>query len=1717
MDIDNQINTGQVLLKSRSDWPYWYAQLELHARDKAVWDQVNPEDETVLPIDDQEPLYPELPPEPEIVQPLSSTATTEQRAQQEDAIIQYEHKLAVRKSAIATHQEDVRKYKVATSRWTRTVAKLSNLRDWINKTVSHDLMAPAAIKMLNRKQFTPQELIRILKNDLAPTDSVTMHLVRQQYRAHLEKARNGRITPDKWFNDWQVLYGKAQAFKVIEVEGQLAMTDFLDALSVRIAPEWARSMRQDIIKDAALNRPMLSMDDLAKIFTLTLQERAIDTQKGRSTSVYATFGGSGSTNEKTLGRTKNKCPCKKDGIHPWQPIECRRLQTAVTGSSPEGSIPIKLLEIDKKKITARLNSKEWSTLRNTINQSGWETAPVNKLGSTGTKYPGTLTAALIDPTEFTNESAQGVYSTSYPAHPLSKCTILDGGGAIHLVNDRDLLVPGTFKKSESIDTVEAGTQSLPVSGYGDRLLKGILNGTKGPRTEDLLLNNVKVVEGFHVNIVSEARLKKVGIWYLGLDSTLRYGSFKDHVVLTHLHCAHNLTFIEYNKVGRYSNAPALVNAVKRSWKAQTRSDVEHLWHKRSGHLGQRALQALVKAAQNVQIEGTKRSHCAECATTHASQVISRRPRERSPRPFYRISWDLFDMPTGRLNEEWSLIIKDDYSGKLYNQNLQSKTLSEIMRVIEAFVAWIERKYQLLIVQIHQDNDTATLPWRGRSRYEEWAEYKGIKILHPPPYTHQPNGSAERAGQELITKSIKMRLGANLPAKLWPLIMDAAAYLHSISPLPIHQYRSPNEVLESWFRQYFRWYEPVLIRHRTADLRPDWSGIYAYGCRAYPLNRDRAAGRDKRGFKVNPRAHIGYLVGYRASNIYHIWVPTLDQVITSRDVTFDESLFYEGNPETEMPKEQAIKLVEILHNGELTDPGQDIDIPVLEDQEAAAQNTLEQATEQDLGGEQDDELIIEVGQPNDQQVDQADTTRVANTASEQLRIRAGLNKKTGLATPEMTPEPAPLGRSDQSNRRGTDSDQALQRPGRDHSSNTRDRSRSHGLRQERPINPTSRPVGLDSDTTDEVGSQTQIPPTRSSRRQRGVAPEINRYPGVYMPLRNRKKKDPDDQMGGGGKPGGVHALIADLKEDQWSDFHQTLIPGVVYDWDDRASYKTLNSVVMSAMLKVPVALKITDRKHRDDLQDPPTSWKQLLQHQMGQLFKEAAIKEIEQLRKKGTWTEIPRSQSIDRPLPLKWVWTYKYDQDGYFLKCKARIVVRGDLQEKDTLNSTYAATLAAKSFRTAMAIAAQFDLEIMQYDVVGAFLNAMITSENPVICEMPDGFKKDGICAKLNRALYGLRDSPLLWYEEFSRTLRSRNLTSAKEEPCLFFDQDRKILILFYVDDILLIYHKDYEQETHKIWDKVKEKYEIQDQGPVEWFLGVRVIRNRQDRTITLVHDTYIDKITKKFDLGDGSFPPTPLPSEELIKNTGEATKQRIKSYQERVGSVLYTAIMLRPDIAFAVSKLSHFLTNPSDQHFKAVERVIMYLYRTRWEAIQYGNYNGPDLTICGDASFADDPETRRSSHGYIAMLFGGAILWKAARQNTITTSTTEAELLALEHVTKEAMALKRFFKELTIDLGELWTVWCDNQQTIRLVVGKNERITTRLRHVDIQNMWLRQEHAKGSFQVEYLETSIMPADGLTKSLTHQQFERFKLLLNLKDSSKTITGIEKKRSFLLTKR
>ena len=83
-------------------------------------------------------------------------------------------------------------------------------------------------------------------------------------------------------------------------------------------------------------------------------------------------------------------------------------------------------------------------------------------------------------------------------------------------------------------------------------------------------------------------------------------------------------------------------------------------------------------------------------------------------------------------------------------------------------------------------------------------------------------------------------------------------------------------------------------------------------------------------------------------------------------------------------------------------------------------------------------------------------------------------------------------------------------------------------------------------------------------------------------------------------------------------------------------------------------------------------------------------------------------------------------------------------------------------------------------------------------------------------------------------------------------------------------------------------------------------------------------------------------------------------------------------------------------------------------------------------------------------------------------STIEAELLSLSYIAKETMALKRLFRDIGLDLGELWNIYYDNQQTIRLVIEESIRLSTKLCYIDIYNMWLKQEYLVGSFRVTYM-------------------------------------------------
>src|SRR5437762_62777 len=246
-----------------------------------------------------------------------------------------------------------------------------------------------------------------------------------------------------------------------------------------------------------------------------------------------------------------------------------------------------------------------------------------------------------------------------------------------------------------------------------------------------------------------------------------------------------------------------------------------------------------------------------------------------------------------------------------------------------------------------------------------------------------------------------------------------------------------------------------------------------------------------------------------------------------------------------------------------------------------------------------------------------------------------------------------------------------------------------------------------------------------------------------------------------------------------------------------------------------------------------------------------------------------------------------------------------------------------------------------------------------------------------------------------------------------------------------------------------------------------------------------------------------------------------------MGSLLYAAITTRPDIAFAVSRLARFNQNPSVDHRDAVDRLLRYLYRTRGLAIRYGGSTtgrcdkGARAFVCAsDASFADNSVDRKSSQGYAMTLFGGAIAWRANKQDTVTTSSTEAELLALSQTAKEAIFLSRLFKAMTLRLNEPLIIDCDNTQTLRLIKEDSAKLITKLRHVDIHQHWLRQEYAMKRVLFRWKATREMIADGLTKALQRQKFESFVKMVgmvNIEQRLKSEKRLEALREELLSRK
>src|SRR6266699_5855659 len=200
---------------------------------------------------------------------------------------------------------------------------------------------------------------------------------------------------------------------------------------------------------------------------------------------------------------------------------------------------------------------------------------------------------------------------------------------------------------------------------------------------------------------------------------------------------------------------------------------------------------------------------------------------------------------------------------------------------------------------------------------------------------------------------------------------------------------------------------------------------------------------------------------------------------------------------------------------------------------------------------------------------------------------------------------------------------------------------------------------------------------------------------------------------------------------------------------------------------------------------------------------------------------------------------------------------------------------------------------------------------------------------------------------------------------------------------------------------------------------MKITCNRPQRKLWISFESYFERIAAKFHLDTRGAPRTPMTLQHLEPYEGTATAADIHLFQKFIGSAIYPTVLLCLHAAYPANRLSRYLQNPSPEHRSAVYRVLEYLVSTKQRGMLFdGEYQGPEMEVFTDASFADDSTDRKSSQGYMITPYGTPIAWRASKQPTVTTSSTEAELLALTEANKEAIATIRLFTGIQFYLYE---------------------------------------------------------------------------------------------------
>ncbi|GJZ72238.1 retrotransposon protein, putative, ty1-copia subclass [Tanacetum coccineum] len=326
----------------------------------------------------------------------------------------------------------------------------------------------------------------------------------------------------------------------------------------------------------------------------------------------------------------------------------------------------------------------------------------------------------------------------------------------------------------------------------------------------------------------------------------------------------------------------------------------------------------------------------------------------------------------------------------------------------------------------------------------------------------------------------------------------------------------------------------------------------------------------------------------------------------------------------------------------------------------------------------------------------------------------------------------------------------------------------------------------------------------------------------------------------------------------------------------------------------------------------------------------------------------------------------------------------------------------------------------------AFLHGNL--EETIYMRQPPSFEEgtgNKVCL-LKKSLYGLKQSLMQWYKRFDVYMISNGFSRSNYDSCVYFKEFAPGMYIY----------------PRKI-------------------LGMEIIRDRGSRTLKVSQSRYVQKIMNNYRMDNGKLVYVPLGAhfkvslKDCPSNDCDVERMSKVPYVNVVGSLMYLMVCTRPDIAYDVS------------------------IGTADVGLVYGRDQGKHVDVDGfvDADYAKDPDKGRSITGYVFMVHGCVVSWKATLQHVVALSTTEAEYMALTEAVKESIWLKGLLIELGVNLRSV-VVNCDNQSAIHL--SRNAMFHERTKHINVRYHFIREIVESKEIGVAKIGTKDNAADAFTK-------------------------------------